>query len=109
LAFSPEWHFCSLRLGFTAIRIAMGAQRMDILKMALTEGAMTIAFGVGAGLAGSLVLTRFLQSMLFSVKPTDPFTFATIGALLAAVTLLACFVPAYRATQVDPLMTLRHE
>jgi putative ABC transport system permease protein len=91
------------------IRIAMGAQRSDILKMALTEGAVTIAFGVGAGLFGSLVLTRFLQSMLFSVKPTDPVTFATIATLLAAVTLLACFVPAHRATRVDPLVALRHE
>lgn len=91
------------------IRIAMGAQRTDILKMALTEGAVTIAFGVGAGLFGSLVLTRFLQSMLFSVKPTDPVTFATIATLLAAVTLLACFVPAHRTTRVDPLDALRHE
>jgi predicted permease len=91
------------------IRIAMGAQRSDILKIALREGTVTIAFGVVAGLFGSLALTRFLQSMLFSVKPTDPATFVTIAALLGAVTLLACLVPAHRATRVDPLIALRHE
>jgi predicted permease len=99
----------SQRTNEIGIRIAMGAQRVDILKMALTEGAVTIAFGVGAGLSGSLVLTRFLQSMLFSVKPTDPATFGTIAGLLAAVTLCACLVPAHRATRVDPLIALRHE
>jgi putative ABC transport system permease protein len=91
------------------IRMAMGARRSDILKMALTEGAVTIAFGVVAGLLGSLALTRFLESMLFSVNPSDPATFATIAALLAGVTLLACLVPAHRATRVDPLIALRHE
>jgi putative ABC transport system permease protein len=87
----------------------MGAKRADIFKMALTEGTMTIVFGLVAGLLGSLALTRFLQSMLFSVKPTDPATFVVIAALLAAVTLLACLVPAHRATRVDPLIALRHE
>ena len=99
----------SQRTNEIGIRVAMGAQRADILKMALTEGLITIAFGVGAGLFGSLALTRFLQSMLFSVTATDPLTFATIAALLAAVTLLACLVPAHRATRVDPLIALRHE
>jgi putative ABC transport system permease protein len=91
------------------VRIAMGAQRTDILKMALGEGTVTIVLGVAVGLCGSLALTRFLQSMLFSVKPTDPVTFATIAPLLGAVTLLACLAPAYRATRVDPLIALRHE
>jgi predicted permease len=99
----------SRRTNEIGIRIAMGAQRTDILKMALAEGTMTIAFGVFAGLFGSLALTRFLQSMLFDVKPSDPATFAAIAALLAAVTLLACLVPARRATRVDPLIALRHE
>jgi putative ABC transport system permease protein len=99
----------SRRTNEIGIRIAMGAQRSDILKIALTEGTVTIAFGVVAGLFGSLALTRFLQSMLFSVKPTDPATFVTIAVLLGAVTLLACLVPAHRATRVDPLIALRHE
>lgn len=99
----------SRRTNEIGIRIAMGAQRADILKMALTDGSVTIAFGVSLGLLGSLALTRFLQSMLFSVKPTDPVTFAAIAAILAGVTLFACFIPARRATRVDPLHALRHE
>jgi predicted permease len=99
----------SRRTNEIGIRIAMGAQRADILKMALTEGGVTIVFGVSLGLLGSLVLTRFLRSMLFSVKPTDPVTFAAIAGILAAVTLVACFIPARRATRVDPLNALRHE
>jgi predicted permease len=99
----------SRRTNEIGIRLAMGAKRTDILKMALTEGTVTIALGVFAGLLGSLALTRFLQSMLFSVRPTDPATFAAIAGLLGAVTLFACLVPAHRAARVDPLMALRHE
>ena len=99
----------SRRTNEIGVRIAMGAQRADILRMALSEGFTTIVLGVAAGVLGSLALTRFLQSMLFSVKPTDPATFITIAMVLAAVTLLACLVPAYRATRVDPLIALRHE
>jgi putative ABC transport system permease protein len=99
----------SQRTNEIGIRMAMGAQRGDILKIAVGEGALVVAFGLAAGLAGSLVLTRFLQTMLFDVKPTDPITFAGISALLAAVALVACFVPARKATRVDPLVALRHE
>jgi len=99
----------SQRTNEIGIRMAMGAQRGDILKIAVGEGALIVVFGLGAGLVGSLVLTRFLQTMLFSVKPTDPLTFAGISALLGAVALAACFVPARRATRVDPLVALRHE
>jgi len=87
----------------------MGAQRSDILRIAVGEGALVVTIGVVSGLAGSAILTRFLQSMLFDVKPTDPITFAAIAALLTVVTLLACLVPAHRATPVDPLIALRHE
>jgi len=99
----------SRRTNEIGIRMAMGAQRSDIFKMALTEGAAIIFLGVAAGVVGSLALTRFLQSMLFAVKPTDPVTFGSLAALLAAVTLFACFIPARRATRVDPLVALRHE
>jgi putative ABC transport system permease protein len=99
----------SQRTNEIGIRMAMGAQGADILKIAVGEGALMVAFGLGAGLAGSLVLTRFLQTMLFSVKATDPITFVGISAFLAAVALAACFVPARRATRVDPLVALRHE
>jgi putative ABC transport system permease protein len=99
----------SQRKNEIGIRMAMGAQRSDILKIAVGEGAVIVAFGLGAGLAGSLALTRFLQTMLFDVKPTDPITFAGISGLLAAVALAACFVPARRAARVDTLVALRHE
>jgi putative ABC transport system permease protein len=99
----------SRRTNEIGIRMAMGAKRMDIFKMAVTEGTVTIALGVAAGLLGSLGMTQFLRSMLFSVKTTDPVTFASIAVLLAGVTLLACLVPARRATRVDPLIALRHE
>ncbi|HYL64160.1 MAG TPA: ABC transporter permease [Candidatus Methylomirabilis sp.] len=99
----------SQRTNEIGIRVALGAQRRDILKIAFSEGATVVLFGLFAGLLGSLALTRFLQSMLFAVKPHDPATFAAIAALLAAVTLFACFIPARRATRVDPLVALRHE
>jgi putative ABC transport system permease protein len=99
----------SQRTNEIGIRMAMGAQRSDILCIAVGEGALVVAIGVLSGLAGSLLLTRFLQTMLFDVKPTDPLTYAAIGALLTVVTLLACLVPAHRATRVDPLIALRHE
>jgi ABC-type antimicrobial peptide transport system permease subunit len=99
----------SRRTNEIGIRIAMGAQRMDILKIAFADGALLVAFGVLVGLLGSFALTRFLQSMLFDVKATDPVTYAALAALLAAVALFACFIPARRATRVDPLIAPRHE
>ena len=91
------------------VRVALGAQRSDILRMALGEGMLLVAIGLGAGLIGATIVTRFLRSMLFSVTPTDPATFGAIAALLAAVALFACFIPARRATRVDPLVALRED
>ena len=91
------------------IRIALGAQRQHILRMALGEGMVLVAFGLAAGLFGALLLTQFLRSLLFAVKPTDPITFIGIAVLLTAVALLACYIPAHRATRVDPLVALREE
>ncbi len=70
---------------------------------------MIVVLGVGAGLVGSLMLTRFLQTMLFDIKATDPITCSSLATLLAAVALLACLIPAHRASRVDPLLALRHE
>ncbi len=89
------------------IRMALGAQPRDILRMALREGMTLVAVGLGSGLVGALILTRFLRSLLYAVSPNDPLTFAALPALLAAVALLACLVPARRATQTDPLVALR--
>ncbi|MGA8553820.1 MAG: ABC transporter permease [Candidatus Acidiferrales bacterium] len=91
------------------IRIALGAQRADILRMTVGEGLVLIAFGLAAGLAGAALLTQFVRAMLYGVKPTDPLTFLAVPAVLAAVALLACYLPARRATQVDPLVALREE
>jgi putative ABC transport system permease protein len=99
----------SQRTNEIGIRMVMGARRSDILSIAVGEGALLVAVGVVSGLAGSAVLTRFLGSMLFGVQPTDPITYAAIAALLTVVTLLACLLPARRATRVDPLIALRHE
>jgi putative ABC transport system permease protein len=91
------------------IRMALGAQRADILRLAVGEGMLLVVFGLGSGILGALVLTRYLRTMLFGVTPADPLTFAAIAAILALVALLACFIPAQRATQVDPLVALRNE
>jgi predicted permease len=91
------------------VRVALGAQRGDILRMALGEGILLVAIGLGVGLIGAAIATRFLRSMLFSVTATDPLTFASIASLLAVVALFACFIPAQRATQVDPLVALRED
>ena len=99
----------SRRIGEIGLRMALGAQRSDILRIVLGEGALMVVFGVAAGLIGAALLTRFLQTMLFEIKPTDPITFGVLTTLLVSVALLACLIPAQRATRVDPLMALRHE
>ncbi|MGC1768977.1 MAG: FtsX-like permease family protein, partial [Candidatus Acidiferrales bacterium] len=99
----------SQRTHEVGIRIALGAQRADILRMALSEGMQIVAIGLATGLAGAAIMTRLFRSMLFNVAPADPITFATAAAILAAVALMACYIPAQRATQVDPLTALREE
>ncbi len=91
------------------IRMALGAQRGEVLGLLLKEGLLLVAFGVVVGVAASVVLTRFLASMLFGVKPTDPTTFASVVVLLITVAALACWIPARRAMAVDPIEALRHE
>ena len=91
------------------IRIALGADRADIMRLLLGHGMVLSGLGIGIGIAGSLGLTRLLESYLYRVQPTDPIALSLAALLLAAVAMLASYVPARRATNVDPLIALRHE
>ena len=91
------------------VRVALGARSRDVLTMILSQGLRTIVIGIAIGLAGSLALTRTVESQLFGVTATDPLTFVAVVLLLVAAALLACYVPARRAAKVDPMQALRYE
>jgi putative ABC transport system permease protein len=91
------------------IRMALGAQPANVLRLVLGRGTRLALIGIVAGLAGSFALTRYLGTLLFGVRATDPATFAAVSALLMIVALIACYIPARRAMRVDPIMALREE
>jgi ABC-type antimicrobial peptide transport system permease subunit len=89
--------------------MALGAQRADVLGIVLGRGMLLALLGIGLGLGGAFMLTRFLSTLLFGVTPTDPLTFMAVSLLLSLVAFLACYIPARRATRVDPMIALRYE
>jgi len=91
------------------IRAALGAQRRDVLRLVIKQGLVLVVLGAAAGIGASFAVTRFLQSLLFGVRATDFWTFAAVCGLLVLVGMLACYIPARRATRVDPMVALRYE
>jgi putative ABC transport system permease protein len=91
------------------IRMALGAEPRDVLRMVVAQGMRLTLIGVALGVAAALGLTRVIQSLLFNVSATDPATFALIALALVVVALIASYIPARRATKVDPMVALRHD
>jgi len=107
--FSVMAYTVSLRTQEIGIRMALGAQQIDVLCMVLNKGLTLVLTGTIAGLAASLAMTRFMASQIFGVSAMDPWTFSAVAALILAVGLAACLFPARKATQVDPLVSLHYE
>jgi putative ABC transport system permease protein len=91
------------------IRMALGAERSDVLRLIVRQGMVLTTIGVGIGVVAALAVTRFLSTLLFAVKPTDTLTFVAVALVLSAVSFLASYIPARRATKVDPIVALRYE
>jgi predicted permease len=102
-------HLVACRTHEIGVRMALGATRMDVLTMTLRQGALLIAAGLGVGSLGAFVATGLIQSKLFGVSTSDPLTFAIVSLFLTTVGLAACYIPARRATKIDPINALRYE
>ena len=102
-------YFVTQRTREIGVRIALGAQWQDVLNLVLRSGMLLVTLGLTIGLAGAFALTRLMNTLLFEVSPTDPITFVVVALCVILATLLACYIPARRATKVDPLIALRYE
>jgi putative ABC transport system permease protein len=102
-------YFVNARTHEIGIRIALGAERASVLGLITKQGLKLTLVGVGTGAALAMGLTRLIARFLFGVSPADPVTFAAVAAVLVSIALLACYVPARRATKVDPMVALRHQ
>jgi predicted permease len=102
-------YLVGLRTREIGIRMAMGAQRRDVLRLVFSQNGSTVLAGIGLGLIASVGLMQLMSSMLFGISATDPLTFTIVVAILCCVALLACWIPARRATRVDPTVALRYE
>jgi putative ABC transport system permease protein len=91
------------------IRMALGARALDVLKLVVKHGMKLAVLGIVIGLAGSWAITRFMEKLLVDVQPTDLLTFSVVSVFLLLSAFVACYLPARRATKVDPLQALRHE
>ena len=97
------------RINEFGIRLALGAKTRDVLRLVIGQGFKLALLGALLGVTGALWLTRFIEKLLFGVKAADPFTFIVVTAALVITALVACYIPARRATKVDPLVALRYE
>jgi putative ABC transport system permease protein len=91
------------------LRVAFGAERGSVLRLIVGDGVRLAFVGIIAGIAAAMALTRLMTDLLYGIRPTDPITFGAVTALLAATSVLACYIPAQRAMKLDPVVALRHE
>jgi len=107
--FSLLWHAVRSRLGEISVRMALGARLGDVLRLVVADGMKPALAGIAAGAMGASFLAGLLSKLIYGVSPTDPATFTVVALLLTAVALLACLIPAWQATRVQPLQSLRNE
>jgi ABC-type antimicrobial peptide transport system permease subunit len=105
--FAVVSYSASRRTRELGVRLALGARRMEVIELVLAQGLRPVAAGILAGVAGAAALTRFLDALLFGVEPGDPLTFAAVVALVILTAAAACWLPAWRASRLDPVAALR--